>query len=94
VSFTVFLFSSQVAIPCLIGALITQQKARILDTLIDFPWFEMSRSKQKTFLQFIHRVQNTTQFIMPVFGFTIGIETITNVLNVSYSYFTFFWRML
>jgi hypothetical protein len=79
--------------PCLIGALITQQKARILDKLIDFPFYEMSRSKQKTFLQFIHRVQNTTQFIMPVFGFTIGIETLTDVMNGSYNYFKYFWKV-
>jgi hypothetical protein len=78
--------------PCLIGALISQQKTRILDKLIDFPWFEMSRNKQKTFLQFIDRVQNTTQFIMPVFGFTVGIETLTDVMNGSYNYFKYFWE--
>jgi hypothetical protein len=54
----------------------------------------MSRSKQKTFLQFISVIQNSTEFEMLIFGFVIGIEAFGDVLNMSYSCFTFFWKML
>jgi hypothetical protein len=30
---------------------------------------------------------------MPIFGFIIGITTLTDVMRVSYNYFKYFWKV-
>jgi hypothetical protein len=78
----------QVLMSCHLGTLIFHQKEKLLDELLNFPWYELSNSKQKLFLQFIHLVQNSNEFRLPIVG-KIDMKLFTGVMNGTYSYFKY-----
>lgn len=81
-------FFFQVISPCIIGTVISHQNARITMQLEAFPWYEMSRSEQKTFLQLIHYCQNLKKLSMPILG-NVDMALFTHIVNTSYSMFNF-----
>jgi hypothetical protein len=82
-----------VLMPCIEGTLISHQKQKLLDELYSFPWYELSISKQKTFLQFIHLVQQSSEFEVPIIGI-LDMELFTNVMNGAYSYFMYLFNFV
>jgi uncharacterized membrane protein len=83
-----FIFLFQLVCNCLIGAMIQNQNENILDKLLDFPWMELSLRKKKTFLQFIHVCQHTSDLNVIFFG-SINKEVFTDVVNAGYKFFNF-----
>jgi hypothetical protein len=67
---------------------ILRQKEKLLNELYAFPYYELSNSKQKMILQFIHLVQNSSEFKIPLIG-GLNMELFTDVMNCSYTYFMF-----
>jgi hypothetical protein len=67
----------QVLNPCVHSTVISRQKKKMLDELYGFPYYELTKSKQKIFLQFIHLVQNTKELNVPIVGI-INMELFTN----------------
>jgi hypothetical protein len=82
-------FVTQVAFVCIEGAIITHQKEKILKELLHFPWYELSPKMRKIYLQFLHCCQNSPEIELPIFGI-LNMEIFTNVINGSYSLFSFF----
>lgn len=80
--------------PCIFGEAISTQNKQILSRLINFPWFKMTRGKQKIFLQYLHLAQTAKKFFIPIFGYVVDIEAFADVMNVSYTYFTFFQHFM
>lgn len=85
----IFLF--QVLMPCTLGALISHLNQRLLEAVCEFPFYELSISKQKIFLQFMHACQTANKLILPIVG-VLNMELFRNVLNAAYSYFTLVWN--
>jgi hypothetical protein len=84
-------FFAQVVAPCIQGTMIMIRKERVLDELWSLPWYELTISQQKTFLQLIHRCQNSMEYRIIIFG-GLDMELFTKVLNGVYTYFMFLWN--
>ncbi|KAG5681812.1 hypothetical protein PVAND_011220 [Polypedilum vanderplanki] len=82
-----FLFF-QVLMPCVQGFLIAHQKEKLLNELYGFPIYELSKHKQKMFLQFIHLCQNSNELKILIIG-DVNMEIFTDVMNGAYSYLMF-----
>jgi hypothetical protein len=76
----------QVLLPCANGHLINKQNEKFLDAVNDFPWYELSVRKRKSFLQFVLVCQHTKRLTLPIIGH-VDMELFTNFVNASYSYF-------
>ncbi|KAG5679878.1 hypothetical protein PVAND_009415 [Polypedilum vanderplanki] len=74
----------QVFIPCSQAAIIVNQKEKLLSALWNFPWYELSKSNQKIFLQFMHLCQNSSEFKVIIVG-KLSMETFTQIMNAAYS---------
>jgi hypothetical protein len=83
-----FLNFFDVFIPCLVGTIISHSNDRILDSLLNFPWYELSNSNQKIFLQIIHLCQNLKEFELPMIG-TVDMELLKQIIFGTYSYFNY-----
>lgn len=86
-------FCTQVAVPCVIGSIIDYQNTKILDELKSFPWYDLSRKSQKTFLQFIQCCQNSGELKIVIIG-SINMELFTQIINAAYSYLMFILSIL
>lgn len=75
----------QIAIPCLTATIIDHQNKRLFDKVCEFPWFELSKSKQKVFLQFVHACQSIEAKSAPIIG-SINMELFTTVMNSACTY--------
>ena len=82
------IFVFQVLLPCTNGQLIIRQNEKLLDAVYDFPWYELSVKKRKTFLQFLLVCQHTKKLTLPIIG-NVNMNLFTNFVNASYSYFMF-----
>ncbi|XP_070489878.1 uncharacterized protein [Chironomus tepperi] len=51
----ILIFSIQVLMSCIQGTIISHQNQKILDEVWNFPWYKMSVSMQKVWLQFMHQ---------------------------------------
>lgn len=71
--------------PCVLSTLLMHQKEKLLNEMFSFPWYELSLSKQKMFLQFIHLVQSSTELNAPIIG-KVNMELFTSTMNATYSY--------
>jgi hypothetical protein len=80
-----FLLSMQVAMPCMIGTMVSTQNEKLLDAVCSFPWYELSVKNQKVFLQFLLECQNANQFDLQMIG-SLDMELFTSVMNGAYSY--------
>ncbi|CAG9798248.1 unnamed protein product [Chironomus riparius] len=78
----------QVLLPCTNGQLIIRQNEKFLNAVYDFPWYELSVRKRKTFLQFLLICQHTSKLTVPIIG-NVDMNLFTNFVNASYSYFMF-----
>lgn len=78
----------QVLLPCANGYLINKQNEKLLDAVYDFPWYELSAKKMKSFLQFLLVCQHTKTLTLTIIG-DVDMELFTNFVNASYSYFMF-----
>ncbi|KAG5681811.1 hypothetical protein PVAND_011219 [Polypedilum vanderplanki] len=78
----------QVFVPCIQGTLMLHQKEKLLNELYDFPWFELSKDKQKIFLQFIHLCQNSNELEIAIVG-DVDMELFKDIINGAYSYFIY-----
>ncbi|KAG5673149.1 hypothetical protein PVAND_003218 [Polypedilum vanderplanki] len=78
----------QVTLQCIIGTVISKQNEKLLQTVCEFPWYQLSSKRQKIYLQFIHRCQNTTTFNLPIIG-KINLEILTGIVNATYSTWNF-----
>jgi hypothetical protein len=87
-----YLFSL-VLVPCIQGTVILHQKEKLLNAICAFPWYELSKSKQKMFLQLIHLAQNANEFVVPIIG-SIDMELFADVVNGGYSYFNFLYNFV
>jgi hypothetical protein len=90
--FIVIILLFQVLMPCVLGTMISHQKEKVLHELWSFPWYELSNSKQKMFLQLIHLCQNSNELKVPIIN-RLNMELFTTVINGVYSYFMFLWKM-
>jgi hypothetical protein len=88
-----FFYSSQVATVCIIVTFVTFQYEKFLDVINGFPWYLLSKSEQKIFLQFIQVCQNYDDFELPMIG-NVDMELFTTVVNAGYSYFMFIWNFV
>lgn len=82
------IFFFQVFGICLQGTFIAYQNELVLQAVCEFPWYELSISKQKNMLQFIQICQNSAEFEIPILG-GINMELFANIMNAAYSYFMF-----
>lgn len=85
---SLFLFLFQVGNSCLAGTVIAHQNGRLLRALCEFPFYEMSREKQKIYLQFLHYCQNLNELKLPMIGIC-NFELFKDVIFASYSYFMY-----
>jgi hypothetical protein len=90
-AFLFMYFFAQVLVPCIQGTMVVKQKENILNELWNFPWYMLSRSQQKIFLQLMHRCQNSKEYKIFIFG-NLNMELFTKVMNGAYSYFMFLWN--
>lgn len=90
---TFFLFFGQTLLFCIKGSFIKHQKEKLLNELWDFPWYELSKSKQKIFLQFLVFCQNLIVFEVYVFG-EVSLELFTDVINATYSHLMYLWNFV
>ncbi|KAG5678802.1 hypothetical protein PVAND_008436 [Polypedilum vanderplanki] len=74
----------EVFIPCVQDTVIANQKEKLLNALWDFPWYELSNSKQKIFLQFMHLCQNSKEFEILIID-ELNMELFTDIMNAAYS---------
>ncbi|KAG5676480.1 hypothetical protein PVAND_006311 [Polypedilum vanderplanki] len=81
----IYFMTQQVAMPCIIGTMISTQNTKILNELSSFPYYEMSIKSQKIFLQFLLECQNANSFNLPIFGI-LNMELFTDVIHGAYSY--------
>jgi hypothetical protein len=91
--FSGFIYIFQLVCTCTIGSMMLTNNEKILQELLDFPWWLMDKSSQKLFLQFIHKCQNRNQFVLPIIGL-IDYKLLVDVINGAYSYFMFIWNFL
>ena len=84
----VTLFTTQVLIQCVQGSIVLHQNQRILDCLCGFPWYELPKSQQKIFIQFIHVCQSACVLNIPIIG-VLNMELFTRVMNSAYSLLMF-----
>jgi hypothetical protein len=82
-------YTTEVALVCVEGAIITHLKEKILKDLWSFPFYELSPKMKKIYLQFLHCCQNSQEMEVPIFG-TLNMEVFTNVMNGGYSLLNFF----
>jgi hypothetical protein len=79
------IFVIQVFIQCFEGTLVAVQNEKLLENLHEFPWYELSNSQKKIFLQFLCICQNSSSFKLPIFG-DVDMELFTNIMQASYSF--------
>jgi hypothetical protein len=82
-----------VLVPCVEGTVILQQKEKLLNEMCAFPWYELSKPKQKIFLQLIHLVQNSNDLNVVIVG-DVDMELFTDVMNGAYSYFNYLYNFV
>jgi hypothetical protein len=87
-----YLFSL-VFTPCVQGTVILHQKEKLSNELWNFPWYELSNSKQKLFLQLIHLAQNANELTVPIIG-DIDMELFAEIMNGAYSYFNYLYNFV
>jgi hypothetical protein len=76
----------QILSACVCGNIIKTCKDKIVEEIIDFPWFYMPRKDQKIFLQLIHLCQNAQEQKILFIG-VVDMEMFTNVMKAFYSYY-------
>ncbi|KAG5684824.1 hypothetical protein PVAND_014036 [Polypedilum vanderplanki] len=87
------LFFFQVLLYCLVGAIVSEQNEKLLQTVYDFPWYELSPKFGKIYMQFIHQCQNAISFDLPILG-TLDLELFTNFIKASYSYMNYLFKFI
>lgn len=80
----ILIFLLQILLPCVEGAMIFYQNQKILNAVLNFPWYELSNSNQKIWLQFIHQCQNANEFKIIIFGH-LNMERFTDIVKSAYS---------
>jgi len=75
----------QVFVQCFEGTLVSIQNEKLLEKLYEFPWYELSNSQKKIFLQFLCICQNTNSFSLPIFG-NVNMELFTDIMQAAYSF--------
>jgi hypothetical protein len=88
----IFLFSL-VFTPCVQGTVISHQKKKLVDEICAFPWYELSKTNQKLFLQLIHLTQNSTELTVPIVG-QMNMERFTDVMSGGFSYFSYLYNFV
>ncbi|KAG5670675.1 hypothetical protein PVAND_000923 [Polypedilum vanderplanki] len=86
------IYVCQMILPCVVGAMITNQNFRLLDAVNNFPWYDLSINNQKIFLQIIQIFQNIPSLKIIIFD-ELNLELLKNVVNASYSYYVFLNKM-
>jgi hypothetical protein len=82
---SLIIFTMQVFVQCFEGTLVALQNEKLLENLHEFPWYELSSSQKKIFLQFICVCQNSCSFKLPIFG-NVDMKLFTNIMQASYSF--------
>ena len=82
---TGIIFTLQVFANCLEGTLVSSQNKKLLTKVQEFPWYELSNSQKKIFLQFICICQSTNSFNLPIFG-DINMQLFTDIMQAAYSF--------
>lgn len=77
-----------VLMQCIEGTIVSIQNEKLLMGILNLPWYELSKSQQKIFLQFIHECQGTHVLTVPIVG-TLNMQLFTNVVNGAYSFLMF-----
>lgn len=88
---TILLF--QVLLPCVNGSFIQQQNEKVVFAVFNFPWYELSVSKRKIYLQFFLVCQKTKILTLPIIG-NVDMGLFTHFVNASYSYFMAVWKIV
>lgn len=81
----------QISNLCILITFVTHQFEKLLREIYEFPWYLLSNSEQKIYLQFLQCCQKYDEFKVPMIG-KINMELLTDVVNTGYSYFMFIWN--
>ena len=79
------IFTLQVFVHCFECTLVAIQNEKLLTKIQDFPWYELSNSQKKIYLQFLCVCQNTNSFSLPIFG-DVNMELFTDIMQAAYSF--------
>lgn len=82
------IFFIEVSIPCVIGTIIDHQKNRLIDEVWSFPWYELSKTEMKIFLQFFHYCQKMNELEVPIAG-NVDFELLVSIIYGTYTFFMF-----
>ena len=88
-----FFTIAQISTYCSIVTYVIHQYEKFLDRINMFPWYLLSKTDQKIYLQFLQICQNFDNFELPMIG-TVDMELFTTVINTGYSYFMFVWNFV
>jgi hypothetical protein len=86
--FLFIIYFLNIALFCVFGTLMEHQNKKLLDEFYNFPWFELSESQKKIFLQMLMVLQDSRQINTWIIG-NLKVELLTTILNSSYSYLMF-----
>ena len=89
----IFFYLIQIGTSCILVTSIVYQYEKFLDEIYEFPWYLLSNSDQKIFLQFLQICQDFDIFELPMIG-KVDMELFTSVINTGYSYFMFIWNFV
>lgn len=87
------IFLLQILLPCIEGAIISHQNEKILNAVWEFPWYELSTTNQKIWLQFLHQCQNANEYKVMIFG-RVNMELFANAIKTAYSTLMFFLELV
>lgn len=81
-------FFFQMAIPCLIGNLISLQNEKFINAIYAIPWYELDENETKKMIcQLLIFSQNSGSIELPILS-TLDNELLAKILNAIYSYCT------
>lgn len=87
------IFFLQVLLTCVEGAIISHHNQKIINAVYDFPWYELSASNQKIWLQLLHQCQNASEVKIMIFGL-LNMERFTDAVKTAYSSLMFVLKLV
>ncbi|CAG9805951.1 unnamed protein product [Chironomus riparius] len=82
----IFFYMTQIATSCILVTFVIHQYEMFLNRIYKFPWYLLSNSDQKIFLQYLQICQNFDDFELPMIG-TVDMELFTTVVNTDFNSF-------